>query len=280
MDKSKRLFLKSNSSMVGKYFGLNDDPAHILGFTYFCITSSYCRIYANALSNDTVIGVSNPNACCGLECLSTCTCRFVKEYLVLGRIGGFVGSSEARDRFSNRSSKKVDGEKNTSRDFKSKKAYIVWDVPEEDSKTSTSGEEETAKTCLMVNDHEASTSSKVDELGEVNSYESSSRSSSNNSPTYHELYSAFVELHEELKKCWRDLKSYQGPNPTLTKGILGVSRLSDRASPKREAQYLLLGFPGILAWARYGSPGRGREVLTLEDPCLSKNTSLEREHQI
>ncbi|KAF1864623.1 hypothetical protein Lal_00039254, partial [Lupinus albus] len=62
--------------------------------------------------------------------------------------------------------KKLEGEKNTSRDFKSKKAYIVWDVPEEDSTTSTSGEEETAKICLMVNDHEDSTSSKVDEFGE------------------------------------------------------------------------------------------------------------------
>ncbi|KAF1888379.1 hypothetical protein Lal_00039301 [Lupinus albus] len=82
---------------------------------------------------------------------------------------------------------KVEGENNTSRDFKSKKAYIVWDVPEEDSTTSTSREEETAKICLMVNDHEASTSSKVDKLGEVNSYDSSSCSSSNNSPTYDDL---------------------------------------------------------------------------------------------
>ncbi|KAF1858816.1 hypothetical protein Lal_00027067 [Lupinus albus] len=96
--------------------------------------------------------------------------------------------------------KKVEGEKNTSRDFKSKKAYILWDVPEDDSTTSTYGEEETAKICLMVNDHEANTSSKVDELGEVNSCETSSCFSSNNSPTYDELYSAFVELHEKFKK--------------------------------------------------------------------------------
>ncbi|KAF1858885.1 hypothetical protein Lal_00043020 [Lupinus albus] len=54
---------------------------------------------------------------------------------------------------------------------------------------------------LRCNGHvKASTSSKVDELSEVNSNESSSCSSSNNSPTYDELYSAFVELHEELKK--------------------------------------------------------------------------------
>ncbi|KAF1881703.1 hypothetical protein Lal_00032174 [Lupinus albus] len=99
--------------------------------------------------------------------------------------------------------KKVEGKNNTSRDFKSKKAYIVWDVPEEDSTSSTSGEEETAKICLMVNDREASTSSKVDELSEVKSYETSSCSSSDNSPTYDELYSAFVELHEELKNLVR-----------------------------------------------------------------------------
>ncbi|KAF1885915.1 hypothetical protein Lal_00032247, partial [Lupinus albus] len=53
---------------------------------------------------------------------------------------------------------KVYGEKNTSRDFKSKKPYIVWDVPEESSTTSTYEEEETAKICLMVKDNEASTS--------------------------------------------------------------------------------------------------------------------------
>ncbi|KAF1863086.1 hypothetical protein Lal_00041073 [Lupinus albus] len=47
--------------------------------------------------------------------------------------------------------KKVEGEKNNSREFKSKKAYIVWDVPEEDSTTSTSEEEESTKLCLMVN---------------------------------------------------------------------------------------------------------------------------------
>ncbi|KAF1862495.1 hypothetical protein Lal_00024451 [Lupinus albus] len=68
--------------------------------------------------------------------------------------------------------KKVEGEKNTYRDFKSKKAYIVWDVPEDDSTTSTSDEEELQRFV----------------------------SCSSNSPTYDELYNAFVELHEELKK--------------------------------------------------------------------------------
>ncbi|KAF1893034.1 hypothetical protein Lal_00024154 [Lupinus albus] len=76
--------------------------------------------------------------------------------------------------------KKVDGEKNTSPDLKSKKAYIVWDVPVESSTTSTSEEEETAKICLMVKDNEASTSIKDNELDEVNSYDSSSCSSSSN----------------------------------------------------------------------------------------------------
>ncbi|KAF1888975.1 hypothetical protein Lal_00039574 [Lupinus albus] len=46
--------------------------------------------------------------------------------------------------------KKVEGDKNKSREFKSKKAYIVWDVPEEDSITSTSEEEENSKLCLMA----------------------------------------------------------------------------------------------------------------------------------
>ncbi|KAF1864726.1 hypothetical protein Lal_00039892, partial [Lupinus albus] len=95
---------------------------------------------------------------------------------------------------------KVDGEKNTSRDFKSKKAYIVWDVAEESLTISTSKEEETAKICLMVKDNEASTSTKDNILDEVNSYDSSSCSSSSNLPTYDELYNAFVELREELKK--------------------------------------------------------------------------------
>ncbi|KAF1854254.1 hypothetical protein Lal_00045171, partial [Lupinus albus] len=37
-----------------------------------------------------------------------------------------------------------------SQEFKSKKAYIVWDVPEEETTSSTSSEEESAKLCLMV----------------------------------------------------------------------------------------------------------------------------------
>ncbi|KAF1856800.1 hypothetical protein Lal_00013057, partial [Lupinus albus] len=45
--------------------------------------------------------------------------------------------------------KKVDSEKSTPREFKSKKAYIVWDVPEEETTSSTSSEEESAKLCLM-----------------------------------------------------------------------------------------------------------------------------------
>ncbi|KAE9617833.1 hypothetical protein Lalb_Chr03g0039761 [Lupinus albus] len=46
--------------------------------------------------------------------------------------------------------KKFEGEKNTSKDFKSNKAYIVWDVPEEDTTSSISKEEESAKLCLMI----------------------------------------------------------------------------------------------------------------------------------
>ncbi|KAF1881813.1 hypothetical protein Lal_00042522 [Lupinus albus] len=73
-------------------------------------------------------------------------------------------------------------------------------------------------------------------------------------------------------------------------GLLGDSRLSERASPKREAQYMLQRFPRILAWARCGSLEREKarlsetwlawareSVLTLKDPRLSENPSFERE---
>ncbi|KAF1870708.1 hypothetical protein Lal_00026338 [Lupinus albus] len=55
----------------------------------------------------------------------------------------------------------------------------------------------------MVNTQEASTSTNVDKQSEVNSFETSPCSSSKNSPSYDELYNAFVELHEELKKLAR-----------------------------------------------------------------------------
>ncbi|KAF1866035.1 hypothetical protein Lal_00013471 [Lupinus albus] len=84
--------------------------------------------------------------------------------------------------------------------FTRRVAYIVWDVREKDSTTNTYEEEESAKIFLMVNAHEASTSTKVDELSEVNSFETSSCSSSEISPSYDDLYYVFVEQHEELKK--------------------------------------------------------------------------------
>ncbi|KAF1891550.1 hypothetical protein Lal_00015147 [Lupinus albus] len=87
--------------------------------------------------------------------------------------------------------------------YKRRHTYIVWDVLEEDSTTSTSEDEESAQLCLMVNTQETSTSTNNDKQSEVNSYETSSCSSSENSPTYDELYNAFVELHEVLKKLAR-----------------------------------------------------------------------------
>ncbi|KAF1881778.1 hypothetical protein Lal_00014528 [Lupinus albus] len=96
---------------------------------------------------------------------------------------------------------KVEGKKNIPRDFKSKTTYIVWVIREEDSTSSTSEEEESAKLCRTVNTH-----------GGVNSYETSSCSSFENSPSYENSSSsfenspsqeAFVELHEELKKLAR-----------------------------------------------------------------------------
>ncbi|KAF1896133.1 hypothetical protein Lal_00042899 [Lupinus albus] len=92
--------------------------------------------------------------------------------------------------------KKVEGEKNTSRDFKSKKAYI-------ESTTSTSREEETAKICLMVNDHEQAPIQKLTNLVSI-------------SPTYDELYNAFVELNEELKKAVKkEINELKLENETL-----------------------------------------------------------------
>ncbi|KAF1867979.1 hypothetical protein Lal_00042373 [Lupinus albus] len=58
--------------------------------------------------------------------------------------------------------KKVEGEKNNSREFKSKEAYIVWDVLEEDSTSRTSEEEESDKICVMVNTQQSSTSINID----------------------------------------------------------------------------------------------------------------------
>ncbi|KAF1884264.1 hypothetical protein Lal_00042916 [Lupinus albus] len=50
--------------------------------------------------------------------------------------------------------KKVENNKKNSWDFKSKKSHIVWDVPEEDSTSSTSEEEKSTKLCLMVNNQD------------------------------------------------------------------------------------------------------------------------------
>ncbi|XP_019418535.1 PREDICTED: uncharacterized protein LOC109329314 [Lupinus angustifolius] len=106
--------------------------------------------------------------------------------------------------------KKIEGEKNTSRDFKSKKAYIIWDVPEEESASSTLDEEETAKLCLMAHTLDSTNLSDQGESCEVQSvYSSSCSDSSENMPDYDELHVAFVELQEELKKLARinvDLK--------------------------------------------------------------------------
>ncbi|KAF1888956.1 hypothetical protein Lal_00036460 [Lupinus albus] len=59
-------------------------------------------------------------------------------------------------------------------DFKSKKAYIMWDVLEEDSTSSTSEEEENAKLCLMVITQESSTTTNIYKQSDENSYETSS----------------------------------------------------------------------------------------------------------
>ncbi|KAF1870799.1 hypothetical protein Lal_00030111 [Lupinus albus] len=53
----------------------------------------------------------------------------------------------------------------------------------------------------MVNTQDPSTSNDLGESNEVHSYESSS--CSENSPTYDDPYSTFVELHEELQKLAR-----------------------------------------------------------------------------
>ncbi|KAF1885917.1 hypothetical protein Lal_00049321, partial [Lupinus albus] len=88
--------------------------------------------------------------------------------------------------------KKVDSEKSTPREFKSKKAYIVWDVPEEETTSSTSSEEESAKLCLMV---------RSDNNGNSDSHEDNDEVYSDTSSTSDDLPS--YELHEELKKLAR-----------------------------------------------------------------------------
>ncbi|KAF1888318.1 hypothetical protein Lal_00043187 [Lupinus albus] len=89
--------------------------------------------------------------------------------------------------------KKVDSEKSTPREFKSKKAYIVWDVPEEETTSSTSSEEESTKLCLMVRSDNK----------DNNEVYSDTSSTSDDLPSYDVLYIAYVELHEELKKLAR-----------------------------------------------------------------------------
>ncbi|KAF1885764.1 hypothetical protein Lal_00008502 [Lupinus albus] len=91
-------------------------------------------------------------------------------------------------------------EKSTPREFKSKKAYIVWDVPEEETTSSTSSEEESAKLCLMVRSDNDGNSDSHEDNNEVYSDTSST---SDDLPSYEVLYNAYVELHEELKKLAR-----------------------------------------------------------------------------
>nr|AMK47989.1 hypothetical protein [Lupinus angustifolius] len=97
--------------------------------------------------------------------------------------------------------KKVDSNKSTPRDFKSKKAYIVWDVPEEDMTSNTSGEEETRKLCLMTRTNDACCSNSKEANSKV--YSNTSSTSSDDSSPNEELYNAYVELHDELKKLAR-----------------------------------------------------------------------------
>ncbi|KAF1872002.1 hypothetical protein Lal_00012221 [Lupinus albus] len=92
----------------------------------------------------------------------------------------------------------VENDKKNPRDLKSRKNYIVWDVPEEDSTSSTSSEEESTKLCKTVKSHISCDSNEQEESRNIHS--SKSISSSEYSSTYDELYGAYVELHEELKK--------------------------------------------------------------------------------
>ncbi|KAK7289872.1 hypothetical protein RIF29_03868 [Crotalaria pallida] len=103
--------------------------------------------------------------------------------------------------------KKSDSDKKRSNNHKAKKAYIVWDEPEDDTNSSTSEDEESANLCLMANDDiEASTSDTSLELSsskEVHSKTNSdmdSDSESCSSPSYDALYNAYVDMHAELKK--------------------------------------------------------------------------------
>ncbi|KAF1872043.1 hypothetical protein Lal_00012264 [Lupinus albus] len=46
--------------------------------------------------------------------------------------------------------KKVENEKKDSIDITTKKAYIIWGVPEDEVTSGTSDDEESAKLCLMM----------------------------------------------------------------------------------------------------------------------------------
>ncbi|KAF1872151.1 hypothetical protein Lal_00033805 [Lupinus albus] len=94
--------------------------------------------------------------------------------------------------------KKVEHDKKDSRDIKIKKTYIIWDVPEEDTTSSTSKDEKSIQLCLMVQTHNSCRISEMDKFSEVSS--SNSSSNSDDSPTYDMLYGAYVEMHKEFKK--------------------------------------------------------------------------------
>jgi len=99
--------------------------------------------------------------------------------------------------------KKKENEKKDNKGFKSKKAYVVWDLPEdpEEQNASTSDEEETINLCLMGKfDEEASTSRGSSDPKDSNVVTYSDSDSDSEFPAYNALYDAYVEMHKELQK--------------------------------------------------------------------------------
>ncbi|KAF1883547.1 hypothetical protein Lal_00034038, partial [Lupinus albus] len=133
----------------------------------------------------------------------------------------------------------------------------------------------------MVNEHEASTSTKVDELSEVNSFENSSCASSDISPTYDELYNNFVELHEELKKVAKICTLAEGRDSRSSEDShssedLPVSTPFPRPGTTNLAQARILQYILVfhspseppLAQARSSRSSKNMEVCHIPQDCL------------
>ncbi|KAF1885805.1 hypothetical protein Lal_00042674 [Lupinus albus] len=132
--------------------------------------------------------------------------------------------------------KKVENNKNNYRYFKSKKAYM-------DSTSNTLEEEESAKLCLTVNNQDPCNLSEQGESSE----EQSSETNYENSPTYDELYGAYVNLHEELKKLVRIIIDRKRVILLHEKKLVEIQKELDELKLENETLDLLRNY-GVLGF--------------------------------